>query len=165
MPFIAWWPGRVHPASSANLGYFGDVMATLADLAGAKPPSNIDSISIAPTLLRPRVQGGRAISSLGQTQAQHRYLYFEFHEGGFSQAVIIDGRWKAIRMRRLDAPIEIYDMQVDPSEKRNVAESHPSVLKQAELVFRTERTDSPLWPIKESTREAAGNAPARNRNR
>lgn len=161
VPFIAWWPGKVQAGASAHLGYFGDMMATFAELAGVAAPEKIDSISIVPTLLRPRTQGGRATAAMAKPQRQHRYIYFEFHEGGFSQAVIMDGRWKAIRMKRLDAPIEIYDMQVDPGETRDVAAKHPSLVKQAELVFRTERTDSPLWPIREAAKERSA---ARNQN-
>ena len=56
-------------------------------------------------------------------------------------------------MKRLDAPIELYDLHTDIGEKRNVAESHPSIVKHVELLFRTERTDSPLWPIKEAPAE------------
>jgi hypothetical protein len=67
-------------------------------------------------------------------------------------------------MKRLDAPIEIYDLHTDPAEQHNIAESHPSILKHVELLFRMERTDSPLWPIKEAPKEGQRKAPARNRN-
>ena len=50
-------------------------------------------------------------------------------------------------------PIELYDLHTDEGEQRNVAESHPSIVKHVELLFRTERTDSPLWPIKEAPAE------------
>jgi len=126
------------------------MMATFAELAGADVPKKLDSISITPTLLRPRLQAGRATPAMTRPQAEHRHLYFEFHEGGFSQAVIIGGRWKGIRMKRLDASIEIYDLDTDPGEERNIADTVPSVVKHVELLFRTERTESPLWPIKEA---------------
>jgi arylsulfatase A-like enzyme len=169
VPFIAWWPGKVQPATSAHMGYLGDMMATFAELAGATPPENIDSISIVPTLLRSRSHAGRSTPARVRPQLQHRYLYFEFHEGGFSQAVIIDGRWKAIRMKRLDAPIQVYDLQVDPGEVTDVAPSHHSVVQHADLLFRTARTDSKLWPIKEaakpSSTPAASPTSSRNRSR
>ena len=161
VPFIAWWPGKVQPSTANHLCYGGDMMATFAELAGATPPESLDSISIVPTLLRPRTHGGRATSLVGRAQPDHNHLYFEFHEGGFSQAVIIGGRWKGIRMKRLDAPIELYDLHTDEGEQRNVAESHPSIVKHVELLFRTERTDSPLWPIKEPPAEKKSARPKR----
>ena len=150
VPFIAWWPGKVQPGTANHVSYFGDMMTTFAELAGADAPKKLDSISIVPTLLKPRLQAGRATPAMTRAQPEHRHLYFEFHEGGFSQAVILGGRWKGIRMKRLDAPIEIYDLHTDPGEERNIADSVPSVVKHVELLFRTERTDSPLWPVKEA---------------
>lgn len=164
VPFVAWWPGKVQPATANHLCYGGDMMATFAELSGGTAPEKIDSISIVPTLLRPRVHGGRAMPSMSRPQPQHQHLYFEFHEGGFSQAVIIGGRWKGIRTKRLDAPIELYDLHTDVAEQHNVAASHPSVVKHVELLFRLERTDSPLWPIKEAPKEGQKKTPARNRN-
>ena len=154
VPFIAWWPGKVQPATVNHLGYFGDMMTTFAELAGATAPEKLDSISIVPTLFRPRPPAGRATPALSPPQLEHHHLYFEFHEGGFSQAVIIDGRWKGIRMKRLNAPIQLYDLQIDPTEKNDVAASHPSVVQHVALLFRTERTDSALWPIKEAPKKS-----------
>jgi arylsulfatase A-like enzyme len=150
VPFLAWWPGKVQPGTSSQVTYFGDMMATFAELAGAEGPKHLDSISIGPTLLKPRLQAGRATPPMARPQEEHRHLYFEFHEGGFSQAVLLGGRWKGIRMKRLDAPIEVYDLHTDPGEERNISDSVPSVVRHVELLFRTERIDSELWPIKEA---------------
>ena len=85
VPFIAWWPGKIKAASeSTHVGYAGDFMATAAELAKAKLPRNTDSISFLPTLL-------------GRKQKQHKFLYWEFHERGFSQAALYEGRWKGNR--------------------------------------------------------------------
>ena len=153
VPFIAWWPGKVQPGTANHISYFGDMITTFAELAGADVPKKLDSISIVPTLLKPRLQAGRATPGMTRPQPEHRHLYFEFHEGGFSQAVILGGRWKGIRMKNLDAPIEIYDLHTDSGEERNIADAVPSVVKHVELLFRTERTDSPLWPIKDPPAE------------
>ena len=35
VPFIAWWPGRIAPGRVSDpVGYFGDWMATAAELSG-----------------------------------------------------------------------------------------------------------------------------------
>jgi arylsulfatase A-like enzyme len=165
VPFIAWWPGKVQPSTSHHVGYFGDMMATFADLAGTPAPENLDSISIVPILLRPRLHAGRAMPNVGSAQRRHPHLYFEFHEGGFSQAVLIDGRWKGIRLNRLDAPILLYDLHTDPAEKNNVAAKFPSVVKHVDLLFRMERTESSLWPIKEAPEPVQKSEPAQRRNK
>ena len=44
VPFIARWPGKIKAGTVSNhVGYFGDMMATWTELAGAKPPAKIDS--------------------------------------------------------------------------------------------------------------------------
>lgn len=150
VPFMAWWPGKIQPGTTPHVGYFGDMMATFAEIAGGIRPEKVDSISIAPTLLRRTTRAGRGAPTRNQPQGKHPHLYFEFHEDGFSQAVLIDGRWKGIRLKRLDAPILLYDLQTDPGEEQDVARSHPVIVKQVDFLFRTERTESPLWPIKEA---------------
>ena len=66
----------------------------------AKVPDGCDSISFVPTLLgQPR------------EQRQHEFLYWEFHEGGFKQAALYQGRWKGIRSGGPDAPVVLYDLQ------------------------------------------------------
>lgn len=129
VPIIARWPGRV-PAGVTSDGpwYFADILPTFAELAGAAVPENVDGVSIAPTLL-------------GQPQElSQRFIYWEFHEGGFSQAVRW-GRWKAYR-EGLQGELELYDVERDLGEARDVAAQHPDVVARIEEYLRTARTDS-----------------------
>jgi hypothetical protein len=116
-------------------------MATAADLAGAKLPRGLDSISLVPTLCGQPDQ-----------QRRHPYLYWEFHEGGFDQAVILNGRWKGLRLDHRSAPIEIYDLQTDIGETRNVAPEHPDLVAEIGLLMHRAHTDSESWPIRERNR-------------
>ena len=139
VPFIARWPGKIEAgAVSDHVGYFGDFMATAAELAKAPVPEGLDSITIAPTLF------GRA-----KDQAKHRFLYWEFHEGGFKQAALLDGRWKGLRLKGTTGPLELYDLRNDPGEATNVAAANPGIVKQLEDYLATARTESALWPIRE----------------
>ncbi|MFM1942236.1 MAG: Arylsulfatase [Verrucomicrobiota bacterium] len=139
VPFIVRWPGQVAPGqTSGHVGYFGDFMATAAELAGGEVPAGCDSISLVPTLL------GHAAR-----QHQHPYLYWEFHEGGFDQAVILEGRWKGIRLGRLSAPIEIYDLHADVGEARNLAAERKDLVAEMGLIMHQAHGENPLWPIRE----------------
>jgi arylsulfatase A-like enzyme len=139
VPGIAWWPGTIRPGVTEHVSYFGDFLATAAELAGEKTPNDLDSISFVATL---RGKPG--------AQPKHKYLYWEFHEAGFSQAVLVEGRWKGIRLKRLDAPIQLYDQQNDPREENDLAARHPDRVAAVRKLFTEARTDSPLWPIKEA---------------
>src|SRR5215207_6792672 len=109
-----------------------DLMPTAAALAGARAPSVTDGVSLQSLLL-----GGRA--------PLRGALYWEFHEGGFAQAVRM-GDWKAVR-KGLDGAVELYDLKADPGETRDVASRHPAVVRRAEAVMRREHVESADWPL------------------
>ena len=136
VPFIARWPGKIKAGTiSPQAGYFGDLMTTWAELAGGKPPANLDSISLVPTLL------GRG------EQAKHPYLYWEFYENGASQAVLLDGRWKGLRLKTPSAPIALYDLASDPGENDDVAAQQPGLVARVAEIMRTAHVDNEHWKL------------------
>lgn len=138
VPFIAWWPGKIAKGSVTDqVAYFGDWMATAAELTGAKMPDGCDSLSFVPTLF-------------GQSTAQkeHEFLYWEFHEGGFKQAALYQGRWKGIRTGSADAPIVLYDLKTDIGETTNVAAQQADIAKIISEYLQTARTPLPEWEPK-----------------
>jgi arylsulfatase A-like enzyme len=141
VPFLVRWPGQVKAGTvSEHVGYFGDLMATWAELAGARPPAKHNGISFVPTLLARGVQ------------PRHDFLYWEFYEQGVSQAVLLDGRWKALRLRTPRAPIQLFDLKADPAEKTNVAAANASRVARAEKIMRTERVDNDQWKLASSSK-------------
>jgi arylsulfatase A-like enzyme len=136
VPLLARWPGRVPAgAVSPHVGYFGDFLATFAELAGAALPAGRDSVSFAPTLL------GRG------DQTRHEFLYWEFYEGGVSQAVLLDGRWKGIRLEQTSAPIRLFDLHEDIGEQENIAAAHPETLARIAEIMRMAHVDNEHWKI------------------
>ena len=136
VPFIARWPGKIAAgATTANVGYFGDMMATFAECAGGKLPAHADSLSLMPTLL------GRG------AQAKHDYLYWEFYEGGVSQAVLLGDRWKGLRLKSLTAPIALYDLAADLGEQTDVAAKNPEMVARVAGIFQTAHVDNDHWKL------------------
>lgn len=134
VPAIARWPSRV-PAglTSDRPCYFVDVMPTFAELAGATTPTHADGVSLVPTLL-------------GHSQdLSQRFLYWEDFEAGFRQAVRW-GRWKAVRVG-FGGTLELYDVEKDIGETRNVAADHPAVIQRISAYLETARTDSPEFQV------------------
>jgi len=132
VPTIAWWPGRIKPGSiSHHAAYFGDFMATAAELAGVQPPKNIQSISFLPALL-------------GREQPTHKYLYWEFYERGGKQAVRF-GNWKAIRIPMHTGKVQLYDLSTDLGELFDVAALHPDLVARAKAYMDEAHVPNPNW--------------------
>ena len=132
VPMVARWPGRIEAGRvSDQVWAMWDFLPTAAEFAGAKPPPRIDGISMAGALL-------------GKKQADHAYLYWEFHGGGFKQALRM-GDWKGIRNEK-GGEIELYHLADDLGETRNVAGQHPDVVARVERYLTSARTESPEWP-------------------
>jgi arylsulfatase A-like enzyme len=135
VPMIVRWPGVVKPGTTSDhVWAFWDFLPTAAELVGAKPPAGLDGISVVPTLT------GKG------TQRSHDHLYWEFHEGGFKQAVRF-GDWKAIRPGP-DRPVALYDLKSDPAEVNDLAAKHPELVGRATELMKTARTDSKEFPIR-----------------
>jgi arylsulfatase A-like enzyme len=138
VPMIARWPGRIKAGvTSDHPWYFADVMPTLTELAGIKPPNDIDGISVLSTLLGEHAAGRR--------QEKHEFMYWEWQRfnwgkkkdvpGGLMQAVRT-GDWKAVRLKS-DAPLELYDLSKDIGEENNIADQHPEVVSKVEAYLKT----------------------------
>jgi len=136
VPMIVRWPGRTQPGAVSDYPWaFWDFLPTAAQLGGTAIPHGLDGLSVIPALL-------------GQPGPEREYLYWEFHEGGFSQALRI-GQWKAVRNRRRSAPVELYDVTTDIGEQTDVAAAHPDLVSRAERLLVDARTDSPDFPVKD----------------
>lgn len=98
VPLIAWAPGRIAAGTtSARPTPLYDVLPTLAELAGAPAPSDIDGLSAAPVL-----NGAAALAPL------HGHLYWYRDEQGVTQPGQRAGRRQGDADRRGDpqGPVE-----------------------------------------------------------
>jgi arylsulfatase A-like enzyme len=137
VPLIARWPHVIKRGSSSNhVSAHWDMLPTFCELGEVEIPSDIDGISLVPTLT------GR-----GQ-QRSHEYLYWEFYERGGKRAVRFN-RWKAVQLnlKRTNQQdgIELYDLSKDAGEQTNVASQHPHIVRQASKYFAAAHTPSEFW--------------------
>ena len=131
-PMIARWPGKIAAGSETDhISAHWDLLPTTAELTGADVPDGIDGVSFFPTLI-------------GETdrQKQHDHLYWETSGGGGWQAVR-KGKWKAHRLMTQKpnrTTVELYDLEADIAEEKNVAEQHPEVVAEMLEIFENGRT-------------------------
>jgi arylsulfatase A len=133
VPMIAWWPGRV--AAGTQTDYVcahWDMFPTFSEMAGVDAgllPEGLTGISVLPTIL-------------GKEQAKRNYLYWENAGRSGMQAVRM-GKWKGWRAglnKDRDAALELYDLEKDLGETRDVASAHPEVVQEILSVMKKART-------------------------
>ncbi len=136
VPAIAWWPGTIKTGTTNDhQWYFGDFMATFAELAKTKAPEDIDSDSFLSTL-----QG----TPPEKQWSRKSQLYWEFLERGSAQAVRF-GKWKAIRKPMFTGPIQLYDLSFDHEEKKDHAKRRPDLVKHAKNLLDQSHEPNPNW--------------------
>ena len=137
VPFIACWPGSIKPGVSTQTGAFWDLFPTFAQLARVPAKPHLDGISIVPTLLKK----GR--------QVQHEYLYWEFHENNGRQAVLWKN-WKGVKYgvsKDANAPLQLFDLSKDVSEKNDVSAAHPDIVKRLNMYMAAAHVNNSDWPL------------------
>ena len=127
VPAIAWWPGTIAPGTSSNIPLISiDVMPTMLDLAGVSSGVKFDGRSF------------RDIVTGQKKTMPSRPLYWASlsNSGNRSEAMRLQD-WKLVVLHPKATPgtfenprVELYNLEIDPSETTNIAEQHPERAKQ-----------------------------------
>jgi arylsulfatase A-like enzyme len=131
VPFLIQWPSRVPSGQTIDEPVISlDLLPTFVAAARGKMPSGLDGVDLNPLL---RQEASRMA---------HPSLYWRYA----SSRAIRQGRWKAVRqsVRGQPGEWELYDLQSDLSERRDLAASVPERLK--EMVSLWEQFDQQMVP-------------------
>ncbi|MBT3375362.1 MAG: sulfatase-like hydrolase/transferase [Lentisphaerae bacterium] len=137
VPLIVRWPGEATPGAVCRsfVTHALDLAATLCDIAGIPVPDAFQGQSV-----RPLVRG----DDTGREDIFSAYHGAQF--GLYSQRMVRDQRWKYIW--NPTAEDELYDLQDDPGELRNLAQLPDDVEQlqrlRSRLVEWMEETGDPI---------------------
>jgi len=135
VPYFVRWPGRLPAGARYEAPVHGfDIYATAAAAAGVAVPGDreIDGVDLVPY-----VRGER-------TGVPHRELFWR---SGHYQTALVDG-WKLQRNERSGGGPWLFDLNTDPTEQTNLAQSEPQKMAavQARLDAWNAEQAAPLWP-------------------
>ncbi len=116
-PLIAHWPAHLKRAGELERqpGHLVDVMATCVDVAGAAYPKE----GVAP------LEGRSLVPAFEGRRIERDAIYWE-HEGN---RAVRAGKWKLVA-RGPGGPWELYDMDADRTEMRDLAAAEPGRVKE-----------------------------------
>ena len=141
VPCVVRWPDQVKPGSEVlTPSYFPDWFPTLANIADAplETTQSLDGIDLTSAM------------KSGANPKREQPMTWEFN--GYGGIVAIrDGNWKALRrnLRKGKQPLdwELYNLETDPSESKDVASNHPEIVAKLEARFLASRTTEPDFPV------------------
>lgn len=139
VPFIVHWPDKIKSGQSDFVSANWDIMPTLMAIIQAKSPTNIDGISLLPTLL-----------GAPEQQESHSFLYWEFHEKGGKQAIRM-GDWKLIRLNSQhpkQLKVELYNIKEDQAETNNRCNQHPELVQELLQKMNAAHSPNKAFPLK-----------------
>jgi arylsulfatase A-like enzyme len=130
---IARWPGVVEAGSTCATPVISmDYFPMFLEAAGVRPESGlkIDGVSLLPLL-----RGGKLAE---------RALYWDYphygNQGGAPGSAVRQGKWKLVEWRE-EGALELFDIEADPSETKNVASDEPEVAKRLHGMLKKWRAE------------------------
>ncbi len=121
-PVILWWPGRIPPSRDDRMLVTSlDLAPTILRACGLEPPSNMPGVD-----LLPFTTGGATDSrTIFGEVFTHDAVDLARPERSLLYRWAIKKSWKLIVPQDPLGTVELFDVQSDPSESRNLAEIYP----------------------------------------
>lgn len=135
VPAVFWAPGKIKPGVISAMGSTLDLLPTITKMAGVSVPA--DRIYDGYDLTSVLREGGKSPREemlyyhgtriFAARKGAFKLYFYENNPGGYPE-----------RMRKLDT-LQLYNIQHDPSEKYNIAEQNPEIIREIEALVQQHR--------------------------
>ena len=133
VPGIFWQPGSVKPGVVSDIGSTLDLFVTALSLAGAAPTAGVDGFDLRATLYS------------GAASPRTHLFYYRagdlraYRKGDYKLHLITEGAYGQPPERQEHESPVLYNLRTDPSEKFDIADSHPEVVSQMQADIKQHR--------------------------
>ncbi|XHR99077.1 arylsulfatase [Sphingomonas sp. DBB INV C78] len=151
--FVVSWPDRIKARGvRPQFTHVVDVMPTILEAAGIPAPASVNGVA------QQRIDGVSFAYSFDAPAApeRHQIQYFEmmgnraiYHHGWLASTTPANAPWKAADGAKLpsDYGWELYDLDRDFSQSKDVAAHEPEKLRKMQALFRTEAERNNVLPL------------------
>jgi arylsulfatase len=133
VPAFFRWPGTLKPADVDKLTAHLDIFPTLVELAGAKVPDavRLDGRSLAPLLKDPNAQWPDRFlfTHIG------RWEPGQAAQSKYARCRVRSSRFSLVSLGRGEKTWELYDLNNDPGETKDVAAQFPEAVKEMDAAY------------------------------
>ena len=133
-PAIFWNPGTIKPGVIMELGTTMDLLPTFCSMADIDLPDDriYDGYDLSPVL-----------TGTGEGPREEVFYYrgteiYAIRKGAFKAHFITQGEYGGSEKTAHEPPL-LFNLEVDPSEKVNIAEEHPEVLYEIQKILEEHR--------------------------
>jgi len=146
------WPKRIRQRGGirSQFSHVIDVAPTIYEAAGINPPSEVDGVAQQP------IDGVSMVYTFDNPNApgRHREQYFEmlgnrsfYRDGWLAATVPAAGPWSFTNVDPKTFPWELYNLEEDYSQTRNVAVAHPQKLAELKAGFEAAAQRNHVYPL------------------
>ncbi len=130
-PTIMWGPGLVKSGVVTDLGTTMDLLPTFCNLAGTKLPNDriFDGYDLTRTI------EGKEKSPRDLVIYYRGQKVFAIRKGAYKAHFITQSGYGSAGPEIHEVPV-LYNLNVDPSEKYNIAEQHPEVIAEIQKILK-----------------------------
>jgi arylsulfatase A-like enzyme len=134
-PGIFWWPGTIQPAVISKMGSTLDLLPTLASLSHAELPNDriYDGYDLSQVLFgedvnpRDEMFYYHSTKLFAARKGKYKLHYFSNNPMGYPE-----------NLKELEK-YKLYNVEEDPSEKYNIIDQHPEIVKEIEEMVAIHR--------------------------
>lgn len=131
VPAIFWCPGKIKPGVVMDMATTMDLLPTFCNLANASLPDDrfLDGYDISPVLFGTGPGPRDVVFYYRGTQV------YAIRKGAYKAHFITQPEYSISNTKTIQDPPLLYNLNIDPSEKYNVAEEHPEVIAEIKKIL------------------------------